>query len=227
MTKYVTNCRLLYELSGAIMRFLFTFTILLGFLCQNIQAKPLPLDQTGQIESVIFVNGKARKASYSVSKTTKALFSRAKYSQKVARLIEVVSPNVIRIDNSGKQEEVQLLGLMDMSPKAHGKMRAEIQRKIRHKLGDKPLKIYTPRDASMEAHNHAYVMVGKTLVNSELLREGLGVMTSDSSIDPLLLPQFEKFMNEAVNKQRGVWNPIHTQTKTIEVPGIRVKIHKK
>ena len=41
-------------------------------------------------------------------------------------------------------------------------------------------------------------MVGKTLVNTELLREGLGVMTPNSSIDPLLLPQFKKLMNEAV-----------------------------
>ena len=62
-------------------------------------------------------------------KLKKHFFSREKYTQKTARLVEVVSPNVLRIENSGRQEEVQLIGLMDMSPKAHGKMRAEIQKK--------------------------------------------------------------------------------------------------
>ncbi len=210
------------------MRFLFTLTTLFSILCISIQAKPLAPDQSEQIESVIFVNGKARKANYSISKTKKALFSRKKYTQKTARLVEVVSPNVLRIENSGRQEEVQLLGLMDMSPKAHGKMRAEIQRKINNKLNNKSLKIFTPKNSSKEDYNHAYVMVGKTLVNIELLREGLGIMTPDSPVDPLLLPQFEKYMNEAVNKQRGVWNPIHnSKDKSDEVPGIEVKIHKK
>ena len=55
------------------------------------------------------------------------LVARSIYA-KTARLVEVVSPNVLRIENSGRQEEVQLIGLMDMSPKAHGKMRAEIQK---------------------------------------------------------------------------------------------------
>ncbi|MEE2923574.1 MAG: thermonuclease family protein [bacterium] len=208
------------------MRFLFALIALLSTICVNTETKPLALDKPGQIESVIFVNGKARKANYSVSKTKKALFSRERYSQKTARLIEVVSPNVLRVDNSGRQEEVQLLGLMDMSPKAHGKMRAEIQKQISHKLNNKSLKIYTPKSASKEEYNHSYIMVGKTLVNSELLREGLGVMTPNSSIDPLLLPQFKKLMNEAVKKQRGIWNPIHaSKSNVVEVPGIEVKVH--
>ena len=208
------------------MRFLFKLIALLSVIFSCIEAKPLALDKPEQIESVIFVNGKARKANYSVSKTKKALFSRDKYTQKTARLVEVVSPNLIRIENSGHQEEVQLLGLMDMSPKAHGKMRAKIRRKISNKLNNKSLKIYTPKNASKEEYNHSYVMVGKILVNTELLREGLGVMTPDSSVDPLLRPQFEKLMNEAVQKQRGVWNPVHTnQSNLIPVPGIEVKVH--
>jgi len=210
------------------MRFLLVLIVLFSTICSDVDSKPLALDKPGQIESVIFVNGKARKANYSVSKTKKALFSREKYTQKTARLIEVVSPNILRVENSGRQEEVQLLGLMDMSPKAHGKMRAEIQKKISRKLNNKSLKIYTPKNASKEEYNHSYIMVGKVLVNTELLREGLGVMTPDSSVDPLLLPQFEKFMNEAVEKQRGVWNPEHTnQSNLIPVPGIEVKVHSK
>ena len=64
------------------MRFLFALTTLSSILCIGIQAKPLAPDQSEQIESVIFVNGKARKANYSISKTKKALFSRKKYTQK-------------------------------------------------------------------------------------------------------------------------------------------------
>ena len=210
------------------MKFLPVLIVLFCTINLSLYAKPLALDKPGQIESVIFVNGKARKANYSVSKTKKALFSRENYTQKTARLVEVVSPNVLRIENSGRQEEVQLIGLMDMSPKAHGKMRAEIQKKISRKLNNKSLKVYTPKNASKEEYNHSYIMVGKILVNSELLREGLGVMTPDSSVDPLLLPQFEKFMNEAVEKQRGVWNPIHNnKSGLMSVPGIEVKVHNK
>ena len=113
-----------------------------------------------------------------------------------------------------------------MSPKAHGKMRAEIQ-KISDKLNNKSLKIYTPKSASKEEYNHSYIMVGKNLVNTELLREGLGVMTPNSSIDPLLLPQFEKLMNEAVEKQRGVWNPIHaSKSNLIRCRGLKLRFIK-
>ena len=94
----------LYDLFGAFMRFLFALIALLSTICINTETKPLALDKPGQIESVIFVNGKARKKRTTASAKQKSTFSREKYSQKTARLIEVVSPNVLRVDNSGRQE---------------------------------------------------------------------------------------------------------------------------
>ena len=66
-------------------------------------------------------------------------------AKKTARLIEVVSPNVLRVDNSGRQEEVQLLGLMDMSPKRTAKCGLKSKNKSVTKLNNKSLKIYTPK----------------------------------------------------------------------------------
>ena len=55
------------------MKFLPELIVLFCTINLSLHAKPLALDKPGQIESVIFVNGKARKANYSVSKTKKAL----------------------------------------------------------------------------------------------------------------------------------------------------------
>lgn len=172
-----------------------------------LQAKPLDLEQSGELESIIFVNGVARKASLNISRSKKALFSREKFFHKAARFVEVLSPNTVRIDISGKRENIQLLGLMDISPKAHAKLRSDIQKVIHDKLARKSIKIYIPKNASKEEYNHGYVIAGNSLLNAELLREGFGIMAADSMIDPLLLPQFTSFMQEAITDQRGVWNP--------------------
>ena len=177
------------------------------FISGVLQAKPLDLDQSGEVESIIFVNGVARKASLNVSKSKTALFSRERFVHKSARFVEVVSPNTVRVDVSGKHENVQLLGLMDMSPKAHGKLRSDIQKVIHNKLARKSVKIYIPREASQDEYNHGYIIAGSRLLNAELLREGFGIMAADSMIDPLLLPQFTSFMQEAITSRRGVWNP--------------------
>lgn len=199
--------------------------LLSSFIILVIQAAPLPLDKSGEVESIIFVDGKARKANLNVSRSKSALFSRERFTQKTARFIEVVSPNTIRIESSGTHEDVQLLGLMDMSPKAHSKLRSEIQKVIERKLAHKSVKIFIPRDASNEHHNQGYLMVGKTLLNAELLREGFGIMAADSRIDQLLLPQFTEYMQEAIASKRGVWNPERiNRDHSSDIPGLQVKV---
>ena len=176
-------------------------TILLSIILTS------PAFTNEEVKGMVFVGGKPLKANYKVSKSSSNLFNRTDFHHKTGTIVEVEGPNVFSVDTGSKKESFKLIGLMDMSPSINKKLRSSLTNRLHKKYARQRVKIYVPKRLSDDTvyPRPAYVISRQKLVNSEILKAGLGILPDELPHAGLLAPELKRVMDEAANKKVGLW----------------------
>lgn len=179
----------------------------LSCLIYTHSAQESPSSQSGNFQSQVIVGGSLQKAQYNVVRSQRSWFDRENYSQKSGVVQNVVSPNTIHVQTANRLEEFQLIGLMDISHEFNASLRQQIVDSMEQRLIGRKVMLHQPRDYQRKNlhHNHVFLMQGSNFINSQLLKEGLGILTTNHKIDPFLKSHFQKMMETASREGLGLW----------------------
>ncbi len=160
-----------------------------------------------QTQGVIMVGGALRPTTYTVTSTHDTLFKRKNYHLKTGRISGVLGANTLRINTGLRHEEFSLIGLIDFSPEINAKLRKDLMDLLKQSYAQHQAMIYVPKnfkDLGLR-HNHAFVVTGNKLINSEILKKGWGVLPPSQEFSPTLKLAFSKVMNQAIKENKGIW----------------------
>lgn len=159
------------------------------------------------MRGTVIVGGVPREVQYNVTKTNFALFPKEDYLQKTGNIVEVRGPNSVLVKTGNITEEFQLIGIMDISPVFNPDLRKNLTTELAKRYEKKKAKIYIPKnylELDLE-FNHAFLITNQSLINAEILENGLGVMAEDQDFYYPLKEFFATKMHEAADKKLGLW----------------------
>ncbi|PCJ20415.1 MAG: hypothetical protein COB02_05110 [Candidatus Cloacimonadota bacterium] len=170
----------------------------------------LSFTQNNQFNQTIFVNGKARKATFKVSRSSESFFNRENFFIKKGKIIEIISPDTFLIQNSSRLEEIKLIGLLDISTLQQKNLSKSIKNKITRKYLNNKVTIYKPKNYKDKGldFNHAYLIKKDIIINLDILKQGLGIIHDGQEIFKPLKQIFVQSMEQAEKKKRGLWGKL-------------------
>lgn len=166
--------------------------------------------QSNEFDQTIFVNGKARKATFTRSKSSESWFTRKRFYTKSGKIIDILSPDTFLIETGSRAEEIKLIGLLDVSSLNNRLSKSTIKKQLRKKYLNKNVKIYKPKAFQEKGldFNHAYIIDSDSIVNLEILSNGLGILHDGQEIITPIKSAFVKAMEQAEHKNRGLWEKL-------------------
>lgn len=166
-----------------------------------------PKRQSGQFEGGAVVGGQLVPVTYTYTVEQEPIFQSKRFLVRSARVLNVLSPNLLRVDIDGRQREITLIGLMDFSLGINGSLRDYVIHTMNRELSGAKGKLYFPRNAASEGlgSSHAYLMVKENLINHDLLQRGMGILPENQAFYGPLLLAFEQAMQNAAAQNLGIW----------------------
>lgn len=166
--------------------------------------------QANEFDQTIFVNGKARKATFTRSRSSESWFTRERFFTKSGTVREILSPDTFLIETNSRTEEIKLIGLLDVSSLNNHLSKSTIKQRLQKKYLNKKVKIYKPKsyhDKGLE-FNHAYLIQREAIINLEILSHGLGILHDGQEIITPIKNAFVKAMEQAETKNKGLWEKL-------------------
>ncbi|MCJ8344297.1 hypothetical protein MJH12_02065 [bacterium] len=163
--------------------------------------------QVNEFTNVVFVNGKARPATFHVSRSSESWFTRERFFTKTGKIVEILSPDTFLIQTDSRLEEVRLIGLLDISAIDQPQLNEIIKKQLRRKYLNKKVKIFKPKvfeEKGLE-FNHAYLIKKEAILNLEILQQGLGIVHDGQEIYRPIRSAFIKAMEDAEKRNKGLW----------------------
>jgi hypothetical protein len=166
--------------------------------------------QSNEFDQTVFVNGQARKATFIRSQSSESWFSRERFFTKTGRVIDILSPDTFLIETESRNEEIKLIGLLDISSLNNRLSKSSIKKQLEKRYLNKKVKIFKPKvyqEKGLE-FNHAYIIQKEAIVNLEILSQGLGILHDGQEIIKPIKNAFVKAMEHAETKNKGLWEKL-------------------
>ncbi|MCO4783496.1 MAG: hypothetical protein KC646_14310 [Candidatus Cloacimonetes bacterium] len=170
----------------------------------------IAFSEANEFDQTIFVNGQARKATFTRSKSSESWFSRDRFFTKSGQVIDILSPDTFLIQTESRQEEIKLIGLLDISSLNDHLSKSSIKKQLKKKYLNRKVRIYKPKayvDKGLD-FNHAYIIQKEAIVNLEILSQGLGILHDGQEIITPIKNAFVKAMEQAETKNKGLWEKL-------------------